>query len=86
MASLLRVCCLLTGVHNLHSRRLQREAELKAHALGLLCERIAGSESAQLAAAVAALESELEAARKAAAAAKKRKADAAASAEVGRGP
>jgi hypothetical protein len=64
--------------------RLSQERELKAHALGLLRERIAGSESAQLAAGVAALEADLDAARAAMAAAKKRKADAAASAKARR--
>jgi hypothetical protein len=49
--------------------RLSQELELKQHALALLKERTAGSESAQLADSVVALEAELageeEAARKA---------------------
>ena len=64
------------------ARRLTQELELKAHALSLLQERIAGSESAQLAEAVAALEADLAAAKDAAAAAKARKAQMAASAKV----
>ena len=40
-------------------RRLSQELELKRHALALLKERMAGSESAQLAEAVATLEAEL---------------------------
>ncbi|BDA47769.1 Structural maintenance of chromosomes protein 2 [Coccomyxa sp. Obi] len=63
-----------------HSK-LTQELELKRHALGLLEERIAGSESAQLAAAVAAAEADLTAAKDAAAAAKARKAEMAASAK-----
>ena len=39
--------------------RLSQELELKQHALALLKERAAGSESAQLADSVAALEAEL---------------------------
>ncbi|EIE18219.1 RecF/RecN/SMC protein [Coccomyxa subellipsoidea C-169] len=61
--------------------KLMQELELKAHALSLLQERIAGSESAQLAEAVAALEADLAAAKDAAAAAKARKAQMAASAK-----
>jgi diaminopimelate decarboxylase len=57
--------------------------DLKQHALSLLRQRIAGSESAQLEEAVAALGSELEEARSAAAAAKQKKADMAAAAKVG---
>lgn len=64
--------------------RLTQELELKAHALSLLQERIAGSESAQLAEAVSALEADLAAAKDAAAAAKARKAEMAASAKVSR--
>lgn len=64
------------------SDRRQQEAELAAHSLGLLRERIAGSESAQLEVAVAALEAELGAAREAVATAEARKAEAAAAAKV----
>lgn len=67
-------------------RRLTQELELKQHALALLQERIAGSESAQLAEAVAALEADLAAAKAAAAAAKERKAQMAASAKVATSP
>lgn len=63
--------------------RLAAELELKQHALGLLRERAAGSESAQLAAAVAASEAEAAEAATAAADARDRKAAMAASAKVG---
>ena len=49
--------------------RLSQELELKQHALALLKERMAGSESAQLAEAVGALEAELAAEEEAARAA-----------------
>ncbi|KAK9836025.1 hypothetical protein WJX81_006911 [Elliptochloris bilobata] len=62
-------------------RRLAGELELKRHALGLLRERVAGSESAQLAEAVAASEAEAAEADSAAKAARERKAAMAASAK-----
>ncbi|KAL6754645.1 structural maintenance of chromosomes protein 2 [Haematococcus lacustris] len=51
-------------------RRLQQEAELAAHSLALLKDRMAGSQAAQLAAAAEGLERELEEASAAAQAAK----------------
>ena len=53
--------------------RLQQELEVKQHSLRLLQERIAGSESAQLADALAATQAELDEAKAAAAAAQQKK-------------
>lgn len=64
------------------ARRLAAELELKRHALGLLHERVAGSESAQLAEAVAASEAEAAEAAAAAQAARERKAAMATSAKA----
>lgn len=55
--------------------RLRQELELKSHALALLEERERGSESAQIAAAVAAAEGNLAEAEQAAKDAKQKKAD-----------
>ena len=55
--------------------RLQQELEVKQHSLSLLQERIAGSESAQLADSVAGTQRELEEAKAAAAAAQQKKQD-----------
>ncbi|KAK9829006.1 hypothetical protein WJX72_003368 [[Myrmecia] bisecta] len=54
-------------------KRLSQELELKQHALGLLQERIRGSESAQLAEAVSTTEAEMAGASTAAEAARERK-------------
>ena len=62
--------------------RLAGELELKRHALGLLKERVASSESAQLAEAIAASEAEAAEAEAAAKAARERKAAMAASAKA----
>lgn len=71
------------GVDQAHaSCRLKQELELKQHALSLLEERIAGSESASLAAAAAATQAELDEATQAAAAARQRQADLATQAKV----
>ncbi len=64
--------------------RLQQQLELKQHSLALLRERIAGSESAQLADALAASEAEEAEARAAAEAERAKKAELAALAKVGR--
>ena len=64
------------------TRRLGGELELKRHALGLLKERVASSESAQLAGAIAASEAEAAEAEAAAKAARERKAAMAASAKA----
>lgn len=63
--------------------RLKQEAELAAHALALLQDRLAGSEAAQLAAAVEQLEKELGEAQAAATGAATRKAELVAQAKVG---
>ncbi len=63
-------------------RRQSAELELKRHALGLLRERVAGSESAQLAEAIAVGEAEAAEAAAAAEAARERKAAMAASAKA----
>lgn len=63
--------------------RLKQEVEVKQHSLRLLQERISGSESAQLADAVAATQAELEQAKLAAEAAKQKKADMIKTAKVG---
>lgn len=55
--------------------RLKQEVEVKQHSLKLLQQRISGSESAQLAEAVAATQAELDQAKAAAEAAKQKKAD-----------
>ena len=55
--------------------RLQQELDVKQHGLGLLRQRIAGSESAQLAEAVKASEQELAEAKEAAAAAQQKRKD-----------
>lgn len=62
--------------------RLQNELELQRHSLALLQERVAGSESSQLAEALAATEAEAEAARAAKEAAAAKKAEAAEAAKV----
>ena len=62
--------------------RLQQELDLKRHALSLLQDRIAGSESAQLAGAVAELEAQLQEATAAAEAARGKKAEMVAAAKV----
>lgn len=62
--------------------RLAGQLELKRHALGLLKERVASSESAQLAEAIAASEAEAAEAEAAAKAARERKAAMAASAKA----
>ena len=64
------------------SGSMAQELELQQHALSLMRERVAGSQSAQLAAAVAALEAKLAAAQEAAVAARERKAEMAAIAKV----
>ena len=61
---------------------MAQELELQQHALSLMRERVAGSQSAQLAAAVATLEAKLAAAQEAAVAARERKAEMAAVAKV----
>lgn len=63
-------------------RRLQQEVEVKQHSLALLQQRIAGSQSAQLAQAVAASEAELQEASQAAAAAQQKRADMVKAAQV----
>ena len=63
--------------------RLSQELDLKQHALALLKERMAGSESAQLAVAVAELEAELAGQEEAASKAKAAKAGMVATAKVG---
>jgi structural maintenance of chromosome 2 len=55
--------------------KLAREADLKEHALALLAEKVKGSESQQLAEALAACEAEAEEATAAAAAARQKKAE-----------
>ena len=62
--------------------RLCQELELKQHALALLKERMAGSESAQLADTVAALETELAGEEEAAKTAKETKESMVATAKV----
>ena len=57
------------------SARLKQELDVKQHRLGLLRQRIAGSESAQLAEAVKASEQELAEAKEAAAAAQQKRKD-----------
>ena len=57
------------------SARLKQELDVKQHGLGLLRQRIAGSESAQLAEAVKASEQELVEAKEAAAAAQQKRKD-----------
>ena len=63
-------------------RRLVQDLELKQHALSLLQERVQGSESAQLAERVAALETQLQEATDAAGQARDRKAALVAAAKV----
>lgn len=63
--------------------RLSQELELKQHALALLKERMAGSESAQLADTVATLEAELAGEEEAAKKAKEAKESMVTSAKVG---
>lgn len=65
--------------------RLSQELELKQHSLKLLEERMAGSEAAQLAEAVAATQQELEEATAAVAAAQEKKKEMVAAAKVGTG-
>ena len=65
--------------------RLSQELELKQHALALLKERMAGSESAQLAEAVATLEAELASEEEAARKAKEAKESLVATAKVRKG-
>lgn len=65
------------------TRRLQQEVELQVHSLGLLQERIGASEPAQLAAAVAALETELAAAQLSATTSAASKRELVATAQVG---
>lgn len=76
----------LAHVHGLGKattrRRLMQSLELKRHALQLLEERVACSESAQLQAAVAKEEAELQAAQESLVAAQQKKADMAAAAKV----
>ena len=55
--------------------RSKQEVEVKQHSLKLLQQRISGSESAQMAEAVAATQAELQQAKAAAEAAKQKKAD-----------
>ena len=55
--------------------QLKQEVEVKQHSLKLLQQRISGSQSAQMAEAVAATQAELEQAQAAAQAAKQKKAD-----------
>ena len=55
--------------------RLKQEVEVKQHSLKLLQQRISGSESAQMAEAVATTQAELEQAKAAAQAAKQKQAD-----------
>lgn len=62
--------------------RLKQEVELSEHALRLLQDRLAGSEAAQLAAAVEQLSSELAAAQETVATASTRKAELQAKAKV----
>ena len=62
--------------------RLKQELDLSSHALGLLKERIQGSESAQLAEALAATEAQLQEATAAAATAREQKAAMVAAAKV----
>ncbi len=64
------------------SARLKQELDVKQHGLGLLRQRIAGSESAQLAEAVKASEQELAEAKEAAAAAQQKRKDMVKAAEV----
>ena len=64
------------------SARLKQELDVKEHGLGLLRQRIAGSESAQLAEAVKASEQELAEAKEAAAAAQQKRKDMVKAAEV----
>ena len=81
-----RVLCksLDTDQHN--PCRLSQELDLKQHALALLTERMAGSESAQLAAAVAELEAELAGQEEAASKARETKAGMVAAAKVCQSP
>ena len=55
--------------------RLKQEVEVKQHSLKLLRQRVSGSESAQMAEAVAATQAELQQAKAAVEAAKQKKAD-----------
>ena len=66
------------------ARRISQELELKQHALALLKERMAGSESAQLAEAVAMLEAELAGEEEAARSAKEAKESLVTTAKVSR--
>ena len=67
-----------------HPLRLSQELELKQHSLGLLKERMAGSESSQLAEAVAATKADLEAALAAVGDAQEKKKAMLSTAKVGR--
>lgn len=65
--------CMLRILHVQLWSRLLQELEIKQHAFSLLQERVQGSESAQLAGRVAALESQLQEASQAAQAARDKK-------------
>ena len=66
----------------MHRVRSKQELEVKLHSLGLLRQRISGSESAQLADAATATQAELEQAKADAESAKQKKADMIKSAKV----
>lgn len=69
------ITCCKSRPPRLFHGRLKQEVEVKQHSFGLLQRRISGSESAQLADAVAATQQELEQAKAAVDAAQQKKTD-----------